>query len=172
MFRGRTLWPALACDALFVACTAQETADAMEEATVAEAVDLDAIAAAIDAVEADYIAAYNAGDATGIAALFAEDGRQSPPLSPALDKAGIEAAYAQTLAEGSFALEVDREDFITSGDMVASWGTFTATVTPPEGDPVVTSGRYGVVSRLQADGSWKIYRHMFNYEVPPPGFGQ
>jgi ketosteroid isomerase-like protein len=32
----------------------------------------------------------------------------------------------------------------------------------------VTTGRYGVVSKLQEDGSWKIYRHMFNYITPPP----
>jgi len=39
-----------------------------------------------------WIEAYNSGDAAALAALFAEDGTQAPPGSPALDRAAIEAA--------------------------------------------------------------------------------
>lgn len=174
MFRGRALWPTLTLAALLVACTPQETADVAEEAyEAAEQVDMSAITEAMDAIEADYIAAYNAGDAAGVAALFAADGLQSPPLMAALDAAGIEAALAAQFVEGmSFALEVEREDYVASYNMVAAWGAFTVTATPVEGEPVVSSGRYGVVSRMEADGTWKIFRHIYNYEVPPPGFGE
>lgn len=173
MIPRRGIWLAIAAVALSGACAPQETAEVEEGAAPMEKVDMAAVTAAMDAVEADYIAAYNAGDAAGIAALFAEDGYQSPPLQPRLDKAGIEANYAaqfETLSATS--LEVMREDFVTDGTRTVAWGGFRATLTPIDGDPVEATGRYGVVSMLQPDGSWKIVGHMFNYEVPPPGFGE
>jgi uncharacterized protein (TIGR02246 family) len=164
----------LAALVLVAACAPQETAEVKEEgAPKAEKMDRAAIGAAIDAMEADYIAAYNAGDAAGIAALFAEDGYQSPPLMPRLDKAGIEATYAaQFETMSATELEVMREDFVTDGKRSVAWGGFRAVLTPVGGEPVESTGRYGVVSRMQPDGSWKIVGHMFNYEVPPPGFGE
>jgi len=69
-------------------------------------------------------------------------------------------------------LEVMREDYFLKGGMAAAWGAFQVTGTPAEGEPFVSSGRYGSVMRQDPDGKWKLYRHMYNYEVPPPGFGQ
>lgn len=159
---------------LVAACAQQETAEVKEDAAPkTEAVDMAAMEAAMDGIEADYVAAYNAGDAAGIAALFAEDGVQSPPLMPQLDKAGVEAMYAAQF-EGMDAqqLEVMREGYVTDGNHTVSWGGFRVVMTPTGGEPVEATGRYGVVNRQDPDGSWKIVGHMFNYEVPPPGFGQ
>ena len=127
----------------------------------------------MDAIEAYYIAAYNAADAAGIAALFAEDGVQSPPLMPQLDKAGVEAMYSAQF-EGMEAqqLEVMREGYVTDCKRTVSWGGFRVVMTPTGGEPVEANGRYGVVNRQDPDGTWKIVGHMFNYEVPPPGFGE
>jgi ketosteroid isomerase-like protein len=161
--------------ALLAACTPQDASYAEAEATAQDVMKIDrtAVAQSLDALEAAYIAAYNGGDAAGIAALFAADGRLSPPLTPALDVAGIEEAYAASFVPGvSMTLEVMREDFIASGGMVVAWGTYTVTAPSPEGEPIVSSGRYGSVSRQDPDGSLKIFRHMYNYEVPPPGFGE
>ncbi len=174
MFRSRALWSTLALVVLVAACTPQETADVAEEAYAeAEQMDMAALAEGMDALEAAYIAAYDAGDAAGLAALFSADAMQSPPMSPALDVAGIEAMYAAQFAEGlGFALTVEREDFVASGDMVVAWGSFEVNAAPEGMDPIMANGRYGTVVKKQADGSWKIFRHMFNYETPPPGFGE
>lgn len=173
MIRRCALWSTLALVATLVACAPQETADVAEEGYAeAEMMDMAAIAEGMDALEAAFVAAYDAGDAAGVAALFAEDAMQSPALSPALDRAGIEAMYtAQFADELSWALTVQREDYVASGDMVVAWGTFEVTATPEGADPIMANGRYGTVVKKQADGSWKIYRHMFNWETPPPGFG-
>jgi ketosteroid isomerase-like protein len=64
-----------------------------------------------------------------------------------------------------------REGMVASGDMVAAWGGFVVTASTPDGEPIVSNGRYGIVCRQEPDGTWKIFRQMFNYEVPPPGFG-
>jgi ketosteroid isomerase-like protein len=167
-------WLALGVVALLVGCAPQDSGAAAEQAaTTADEGTMDAAEAeaAMDQIEADYIAAYNAGDAAGLASLWAPDGTQAPPLSETLDRAGVEATYAASFAEGvPMELEVMREGMVASGDMAAGWGGFVVTMSPEEGEPIVTSGRYGVVIRQEPDGSWKILRHMFNYEVPPPGF--
>jgi len=168
-------WLAVAMVSLVAACAPQDGGQAAQEAeTTANegTTDMAAIESAMDKVEADFIAAYDAGDAGALAALWAPDGTQAPPLSETLDRDGIEEQYAAQFAENPpLSLEVMREGLVASGDMVAGWGGFVVTITPPEGEPIVSNGRYGVVCRQEPDGSWKILRHMFNYEVPPPGFG-
>ena len=162
---------AIAPLALLVACAPQDSSYSEAEATAEDAMKVDraAVGQALDAVEDAYIAAYNAGDAAGIAALFAADGSMAPPETPSLDVAGIEEAYSASFASGpGMVLEVMREDFVVGDGMVAAWGSYTVTATPDGGDPIVSSGRYGNVSRLEPDGSLKIFRHMYNYEVPPP----
>jgi len=137
------------------------------------AVDLAAFEQGLAAIEEAYIVGYNGGDAAGLAALFTEDGMMSPPLSPALGRAEIEANYVASFEAGiPMTLEIMREDFLVSGSMAVGWGSFQVTATPPEGDPFTATGRYGSVMRMDADGTWKLFRHMFNYEVPPPGFGE
>lgn len=174
MKRYRGFLFGLAALVLVAACAQQETADVKEDAAPkVEKVDRAALEAAMDAIEADYVAAYNAGDAAGVAALFADDGVQSPPLMPQLDKAGVEAMYAaQFDGMEALQLEVMREGYVADGKRVVSWGGFRVVMTPTGGEPVESTGRYGVVNRQDPDGTWKIVGHMFNYEVPPPGFGQ
>ena len=174
MIHGRMLWPALAFVALLVACAAQETADVTEDVTEAatQVLDAEAAAAVVDAMEQGYIDAYGAEDGAGIAALFAADGTQARPLEPTLDVAGIEAANETTFASGAdYSLEVEREGMVVADGWITSWGGFLATVVAEGAEPVTVTGRYGTIQRLEPDGTWKVYRHIFNYEVPPPGFG-
>jgi len=148
------------------AAVAAKTAETMLQAKddwVAEAT------AASDATEAAYIAAYNAEDGAGIAALFASDALIAPPGMASIKQSGIAAYYDAQFSSGAdFTLTVDREGIIVSGDMSVAWGTYVATVAMEGADPIATDGRYSAVSKRQADGSWKIYRHMFNYINPPP----
>jgi ketosteroid isomerase-like protein len=176
MIHGRIPWPALALVALLAGCATEEAADyAGEAAEVGAALVLDAEAAAavIGGIEQAFITAYDAEDAAGIAALFAADGTQGWPLAPSLDVAGIEETYAMQFASGAdYSLQVMREDMIVADGWIASWGGFVATIAAEGAEPVEVTGRYGSVNRQEPDGTWKIYRHIFNYIVPPPGFGQ
>jgi ketosteroid isomerase-like protein len=169
------LWPAFALVALLAACAAQETADVTEEVAeaAAQVLDADAAAAMVDAIEQGYIDAYNAEDAAGIAAVFTADGTQARPLEATVDVAGMVAAYEAAFASGAdYSLEVMREDMVVADGWITSWGGYVATVAAEGAEPVTVTGRYGAVHRQEPDGTWKIYRHIFNYEVPPPGFGQ
>jgi uncharacterized protein (TIGR02246 family) len=149
----------------FGGCQPAETPE-----TAGEEVATESAVQAMDDIRTAFIDAYNAADAAGLAALFAEDGKQSPPLSPVLDRAGIEASYAEQFAAAAgLSLGVEQEDVVVSGDMAVGWGNFTLTAEGAE-EPTAT-GRYGVVCRQDAEGDWKIVHHMWNYETPPPALG-
>jgi len=177
MYRVRAPWLLLAAAVLVTGC-AQQDAGTVETAEVAEKAKQAAemkkahmkeAAAAVEKIESAFIAAYNAEDGAGIAALFAPDGTIAPPELMSLEQPAIADYYnAQFASGGDFTLEVELEDIAVAGKTVVSWGGYAASVLMEGADPVVTTGRYGVVSKLQEDGSWKIYRHMFNYITPPP----
>ena len=183
MLRFRSAWLVLPVLALLPACGESERAEMAEEiqekaAVAAKTAEkmIDAkdewvaeATKANDAIEAAFIAAYDAEDAAGIAAQFAPDGTIAPPGMASIKQTGIAAYYDAQFSSGAdFSLSVDREGMVVSGDMSVGWGTYVATMAMEGADPIVTDGRYGVVSKRQADGSWKIYRHMFNYINPPP----
>lgn len=136
------------------------------------AADREAALAALAQLEQDFVTFYNAGDASALASLWAEDGTMSMPLMPSLDRQGVEGYYAEVAASGAGpTLEVNREDAIVAGDRMASWGSFVVNGTGLEGEPFTAFGRYGNVLVRDTTGAWKLFRHMYNWEVAPPGFG-
>lgn len=169
MTRIRSSSLLLIAAACFPACAQYESeADEAAAVAIAEAEEAQAIAAA-DEIEAEFIAAYNAENGPGIAALFASDGMIAPPGMMSIDQSEIAEYYITQFASGGdFTLEVEREGIVVSGDMSVAWGGFAASVLTEGVDAIVSTGRYGVVSRRESDGTWKIYRHMFNYITPPP----
>ncbi len=169
MIRIRSSSLLLVAAALLTACAPYDSATDDAAAVALDEAEVAAAIAAADEIEAGYIAAYDAENGPGIAALFASDGSIAPPGLMSIEQPGIADYYAAQFASGGdFTLEVEREGILVSGDMSVAWGGFAASVLMEGAEPIVSTGRYGVVSRREADGSWKIYRHMFNYITPPP----
>ena len=54
-----------------------------------------------------------------------------------------------------------------SGDIGYARGTYVLTVTGPSGAPVTDKGKYLVIWKKQADGSWKVAVEAFNSDLPP-----
>ncbi len=168
---------ALACLLPFAAsCQPQETATAEElETPVAQETEEGAIAALREA----WAAAYNEGDAAGVAALYAEDAVRMRPDEPAvMGKDAIEAAFREDFEQFSEAFSggvrvnlVGTETHV--GDVLAAdRGTYTVTGTLTEsGEEYVETGKYVVVCRKQADGSWKIAWGIGNRDAPLEGEG-
>ena len=177
MIRVRAPWLLLSAAVLVTGCAQQDAATA-EKAEVSEKAKqvvekkqeyLKEAEAAVEKIEAAFVAAYNAEDGEGIAALFAPDGMIAPPNLMSIEQPSIADFYNAQFASGAdFTLEVEREGMVVSGKTSVDWGGFAASILVEGAEPIVTTGRYGVVSRLQEDGSWKIYRHLFNYIAPPP----
>lgn len=177
MKRASAPWLLLAAAVLFSACAQEDTSaidkveatDAAEQVAGAKKAVLKEVEQATDQIEADFIAAFNAEDGAGIAALFAPDGMIAPPELVSIEQPAIAMYYdAQFESGADFTLEVEREGILVTGDMSVAWGGFATSVIAEGAETIVTTGRYGVVSKRMEDGTWKIYRHLFNYITPPP----
>lgn len=147
---------AVCCAALVaLQCTQpKENASATDEATVRQ-------------ITPAWFKAYNAGDADGVAALYAENAVLSPPGAPAahgmqaireylMKDVGGAAASGLTLVAGS------STDFGMSGDLAWDSGTFTAM---DKSGNSVDAGKY-VTVYAKKDGKWSIIRDIWNSDGP------
>ena len=111
--------------------------------------------------------AVQANDWTAYAALFAEDAVVMPPNQPAVE--GREAiedfGSAFTIREFSTpTVEIEGRD-----GLAYMRGTYSISATV-EGipEPVTDSGKYVQIWMEQPDGSWKIWRDIWNSDMPVP----
>ena len=132
--------------------------------------DAAAVAEAIDAIWREYEASLLAGDVDRWIAQWMEDGVQMPPnMPPRVGKETIFAAVSGFLSQYEYTdFVIDNEDAEVNGDLAFARGTYAASFAAKAGgDPVGVEGKYMTILRRQADGSWKIYRDIFNSNVPP-----
>ena len=161
----RRLFLALGAFAI-AACAAPEPEVAVP------ATDPAADMAAINTLRQSYQTAFNAGDAAGVAALMAADVNDMEPGMPTMAGAaavqeGLTGMFQQYTAQ----IEITAQKTEVVGDLAYDRGTFRNTMTPKAGgDAMTEEGRYLVVARRQADGSWKLVELMGNSPTPPPGY--
>jgi uncharacterized protein (TIGR02246 family) len=116
-----------------------------------------------------YIAAYNAGDAAAVAALFAEDAITMPDHHASVEgRAAIENYLKEMFAQNTFALAVTPGETEIVGDIAHEHGAFSITVTPKAGGSAMTeTGKYLVIMKRGSNGAWLIHHDMDNSNVPP-----
>ncbi len=133
-----------------------------ETATADPAADREAVGSLRD----QWIAAAERDDAAAVAALYADDAVLTSPQNPRAEgREAIQAAFARDFPMGSD-LEIRSSRTEVSGDLAYDYGEYSQRVTPAEGEPMDVSGEYLVVLERQADGSWKITRHV-SFVRPP-----
>ena len=162
--RRRTVLSALSLIAV-AACAPASGAAKPDSATAAA--DQQAIGKVRDA----YAAAFKAGDASAIAALYTSDGLTQPNNQPtASGTAGITASVKASFDQlniVSFTLTPVKTE--ASGNLGYDIGTYAFTATPkPKGDTIKAEGRYVVILRKGDDGTWKAVADMDNLPMMPP----
>ena len=119
----------------------------------------------IEAREGEWLKAFNAGDASGVAQLYASGGRLMPPNSGIVEgRAAIEGfvkEFVATGAQASFSLLTVHE----SPDLCAAVGEYDMQIPGAPND----KGKFIEVWRRQPDGSWLIADDVFNSSLPAPG---
>ncbi len=133
-----------------------------------KAPDTAADVAAIKAEAPVWFTKYNAGDADGVAGLYAEDAVVLAPGTAAVaGRAAIRGLIASDIAKttaGGFTLTGDEvTDAGVSGDM--AWATGTFSVTDSSG-ATVDRGKYVTIYR-RAEGKWPIIRDIWNSDMAP-----
>jgi uncharacterized protein (TIGR02246 family) len=119
----------------------------------------------IEACEKAWLAAFNSGDAAGVAKLYAEDARLLPPNTdiiegrPAIE--GFIGGFVTTKAQLQFHMVTLHE----SPALCASVGTYDLTF---PGDIPDDRGKYIEVWAKQTDGSWLMVADTFNSSLPAP----
>ena len=125
--------------------------------------------AAVRAVNPAWFKAYDAGDADGVAALYAEDAVLSIPGMPAIrGRAAIKDALAKDIAstrEAGLAQKAgDAAEFGVAADMAWEWSTFSLA---DKSGATVDTGKY-VTVYAKKDGKWLYYRDTWIADAPPP----
>ncbi len=153
--------------AMLLALTACQTRPAGEAqfggAVTTTAEDLAEVRATIEAAEKQWSAAYLAGDAAGIANLYAENAASIPAAGEwNRGRAGIaKDMQAQFDTVTVTAREDITEEVILAGDHAFEVGHYSWTGTSKKSGAALSGkGRYVVLWRKGADGTWRIYRDM------------
>jgi uncharacterized protein (TIGR02246 family) len=124
---------------------------------------------AIQAREKEWSAAFLAGNAAGVAALYTEDGAQIQASGdPARGRDGItKNMQAQFDTVAVTAREDITEEVFPAGDYAVEIGHYSYQGTSKKGNmPVSAAGRYMVLWRKDADGVWRLHRDIGS-EAPP-----
>ncbi|MEJ2289597.1 MAG: SgcJ/EcaC family oxidoreductase [Deinococcales bacterium] len=124
---------------------------------------------AIQQFWSQYIANVEAGNTDGWMALWTDGGvRMAPGAPPAVGLEAIRAQVAPGFANFDSKLTIDAREITILGDWAYSRGLYTADQTAKDGSMSVhVDGKFMSILRRQDDGSWKLYRDIFNSNVPP-----
>jgi uncharacterized protein (TIGR02246 family) len=130
------------------------------------------IAAIRDLAEQEVVDAYLEGNWERYAAGFTEDAVRMPPNGPLHQGREAIREWAAAnwgpLTATEFTMTVESVDGL--GNLAYAWGPYSATVAIPDvPEPVKDVGKFLVILRKQADGSWLVSVLMFNSDLPPPG---
>jgi uncharacterized protein (TIGR02246 family) len=114
--------------------------------------------------EGDWLKAFNAADASGVAQLYELEARLLPPNSDVIQsRAAIEGYIKEFVATGA-QLTFNLLTVHESADMCAAVGEYDMKIPGAPDD----NGKFIEVWRRQPDGSWLIADDIFNSSVPVP----
>jgi uncharacterized protein (TIGR02246 family) len=132
--------------------------------------DVEADIAAITELYDQYCLGANTGDLDLFISCWADDAiRLEPDHSSIFGKEDIRAFFKAAFEPFNIKITIygDTEIQVTK-DMAFGRGTAMLLFTPKEGGPTIhMDAKWLDILKRQADGSWKIYRDMVNYNAPP-----
>ena len=111
------------------------------------------------------MAAFNSGDAAGVAAIYTEDGQIMPPNAPMTEgKSNVQQTIQGFLDAGVKGLTLESVEIERFGNTANEIGKYTLYA---DGDTEIDNGKYIVIWK-NIDGEWKYYRDIFNSNLPIP----
>ena len=132
-----------------------------------EELDLAQVRETIEAANLKFGEAVRQGDAAALAAWYTDDAVILPPNSDMIQgRQGIEEFWGMVIQMGVTDGILTTMDVMGSGDLVYEIGKYTLTIQPEGQEPVEDMGKYVVVWKLQADGSWKLHVDIWNTSIP------
>ena len=135
-------------------------------------VDVAEVRRAIEANIAHLVEAYAAGDSATTASLYTDDAVVLPANGEVRrGKAAIQSGIESDLQIVSD-LSLSTSDLEVIGDTANELGTYSIKLLlPGQEEAIEDRGKYMVVWKKQADGSWKLHWDIWNSDLPIPGTG-
>lgn len=119
----------------------------------------------IAAANENFMAAFNRGDAAGLAALYTENGQLLPPNSDFLSgKQAIQTFWQALMDMGIKTAQLEIVEVEDHGDTAIEISTYTL---QDEDGQLLDRGKYLVIWKQEA-GQWKLHRDIFNSSLPAP----
>jgi uncharacterized protein (TIGR02246 family) len=119
----------------------------------------------IRSVDSAFVAAANAGDAAGVAAVYADDGAVlAPNLPPQKGRDAIRAFWGGFFDAYTVRFEVVSDTIEGRGDLAYNKGHYRFTAVPKATNVpgVADEGKFIEILRRQPDGSWKYVLDMYS----------
>jgi uncharacterized protein (TIGR02246 family) len=141
------------------ACARDEPADtdfATPAAETEQPVTMDDRPAELVGAQQDYLAAWNGTDPDAVAGFFTDDATATVGENTYNGITEIRDMWAADNVAAVDGLEAIPETIARSGDDFVEGGSYSHTMTPPDGDVQSVTGRYTVTWTLAADGRWRI----------------
>src|SRR5436309_16044319 len=120
-------------------------------------------------LDAKWSAAAGAKDLDKTVSYYAESAVVMPPNAPsAKTRETIRSAWKEMLTTPGAAIswKATKVEVAKSGDLAYVSGTYEDTMTDASGKPVEDNGKYVVIFKKQADGTWKGVADIWNYDLP------
>jgi uncharacterized protein (TIGR02246 family) len=135
-------------------------------------VDVEGDKAAIKEMLHQYDVGVNTGDFDLWISLWADDGVQMPPGTPArIGKEQIREGMKPAFDQMNLDVAINNiEDAKVYGDLGLTRCTYTLNMTPKAGGETINAmpnGKALTIYERQSDGSWKIVFDCFNSSMPP-----
>jgi uncharacterized protein (TIGR02246 family) len=124
--------------------------------------NLETAKAEIEAANKEFMAFYAAGDTLGVANCYTEDGKVMNAGSPSVGgKNNIASLFAGMIKSGITKADLKLENVYGSEDLLVEEGVAFLYA----GDNAVAEEKYIVVWKKE-DGKWKLFRDIFNSNLP------
>lgn len=112
---------------------------------------------------------FEKGDAAMATSMYTDDTLLLPPNMEAIrGKEGAEAFWGTSIEMGVIMEEHKIMEIIRESDSAFEWGTYVVSFHPEGQEPVEEKGKYVVLWKRMADGSWMKQWDIWNSSMPLP----
>lgn len=111
--------------------------------------------------------AFNAGNATNLALLYAEKATSMPPNAPTIQgRKALQADFESFFTANSARHETTVDEIVHEDDLAIERAHYRLTIKPKNGGAeVVETGRH-LECRKKIDGRWQIVMEIWNLDTP------